>query len=118
MAKMVAVVFADVQSHADMGRLANALELVKEAKQNADEVELIFDGAGVQWIPQVTDPEHRLHKIYESIQDKVTGVCAYCAAAFQVKAAVEKTGVKLLSEFEGHPSLRARIAAGSQVVTF
>lgn len=118
MAKIVAVVFADVQSHGDMARLANALELVKEAKQNGDEVELIFDGAATQWIPQLTNPENRLHKVYKSVEDAVGGVCAFCAGAFQVKAAIEKTGVKLISEFEGHPSLRSRIASGAQVVTF
>jgi hypothetical protein len=33
-----------------LGRAFNALALVKEAKAANDDVELVFDGAGVQWV--------------------------------------------------------------------
>ncbi len=118
MAKIVAVVLADIESHGDMARMSNALELVKEAKQHGDEVTLVFDGAGTRWVPQLVDPTNRLHRVYETIADKVEGACAFCAAAFQVKPAIERTGVRLLGEFEGHPSLRKHIAEGAHIVTF
>lgn len=51
MAKMSVLVVADTETHADVGRIANALELVKEAKEAAADVELVFDGAGVKWVP-------------------------------------------------------------------
>lgn len=38
--------------------------------------------------------------------------------AFDVKEDVRNADVRLLSEFEGHPSLRQRIADGYHVVTF
>ena len=58
MAKAAIVILAGNESHSDYGRLANALEAAKEfAENDDDELELIFDGAGTQWIPELEDEE-------------------------------------------------------------
>jgi len=118
MAKISVIVLADSETHGDMGRVANALALVKEAKEAGDEVELVFDGAGVTWVPTLTDSEHDLHPMFAAVEDRVAGACEFCANAFHVKDEVKKSSVPFLSEFEGHPSLRSRVADGYQVVTF
>lgn len=118
MAKISVVVLADTESKADLGRLANALELVKESAEAGDDTELLFDGAGVRWVPELADPEHRLHKVFQAVRDRVAGACQYCAGAFQVKGEIRKADVPLLGEYEGHPSLRRRVADGFEVVTF
>lgn len=118
MAKISVVLLADVATHGDMGRTANAIALVKEAKAAGDDVELVFDGAGVQWVRELAKKEHKLHGEFEKIRGEVAGACEYCAGAFGVREAVKAAGVRYLSEFEGHPSLRTRIAEGYQVVTF
>lgn len=118
MAKLSVVVLAGTENHSDLARVLNALELVKEAKESGDEVELVFDGAGVSWVPELSSPDHDLHKIYQAVSDRVAGACAFCASAFDVKDDVKEQGVPLLSEYEGHPSLRKRIADGYSVVTF
>ena len=46
------------------------------------------------------------------------GACAYCARAFGVKDGVQESGVELLGDFEGHPSLAKLVAQGYQVITF
>ena len=46
------------------------------------------------------------------------GACAYCARAFGVKDEVQESGVELLGDFEGHPSLAKLVAQGYQVITF
>jgi hypothetical protein len=51
MPKAAIIVLADTETHGDLGRVVNALEAVKELKEARDEVKLIFDGAGTQWIP-------------------------------------------------------------------
>jgi hypothetical protein len=89
MTKLTVVLLADAETHEAMGRAANAFELVKEAKQAKNDVELILDGAATRW-----------------------------AGAFGVKEAVRAAGLPLVGEFDGHPSLAQRIAAGRQVVTF
>lgn len=118
MAKISVIVLADSETHGDMGRVANALALVKEAKEAGDDVELVFDGAGVTWVPALTDPEHDMHPMYASVEDRVAGACEFCANAFGVKDEVKTSDVPFLSEFEGHPSLRSRIVDGYQVITF
>ncbi len=118
MAKISVVLMADVESHGDMGRALNALTLVKEAKEAGDDVELVFDGAGVKWVRELAKDDHKLHGHFEQIRDKIAGACEYCANAFGVSNAVQSAGVPYLSEFEEHPSLRTRVAQGYQVVTF
>ena len=118
MGKISVVVLADSETHADMGRMANALALVKEAKEAGDEVELVFDGAGVTWVPVLSDSESDLHPMYQAVQDRVAGACEFCANAFHVADEVKASSVPFLSEFEGHPSLRTRIEEGYQIVTF
>lgn len=118
MAKISVVVLAGTESHADMGRVTNALSLVKEAKEAGDEVELVFDGAGVTWGPELAAPEHDLHGLYSAVEDRVSGACEFCAGAFGVREEVRDVGIAFLSEFEGHPSLRKRVGEGYEVVTF
>ena len=118
MSKIAVVVLADIESHADHGRFTNAVELAKEAKEQGDEVKIIFDGAGTRWVAVGTQGNGPMQKMFASVIDVVAGACAFCAAAFEVKEEIEKTDIPLLSEYEGHPSLRRLLAEGYQVVTF
>lgn len=118
MAKISVVVLADTETHGDLGRVLNALLLVKEAAAAGDDTELVFDGAGVKWVPELNDPEHKLHKVFENVREHIAGVCEYCANAFDVKQDVRDADVHFISEFQGHPSLRMRVEEGYEVVTF
>lgn len=118
MAKIAVVLLAPMEPHHNLGRVTNALGTVKEAKEAGDDVQLIFDGAGVEAAVALADPEHKMHRRYRVIEDKVAGVCRYCARAFDVYEEAEELGIPFLAEFEQHPSLRGRIAEGYQIVTF
>lgn len=118
MAKISVVVLADTEAHGELARVLNALELVKEAAEAGDDTELVFDGAGVKWVRELSDPEHKLNKVFEQVKPHVAGACEFCVNAFDVKQEVRDADVRFLSEFEGHPSLRSRIADGYDVVTF
>ena len=118
MTKAAIVVLADTETAGELGRVVNALTTAKELKQEDDEVAIVFDGAGTKWVPELADPEHRYHDLYESVRDRISGACAYCAKAYGVREGVESSGVELLDEFDQHPSLRAYLADGFQVVTF
>ena len=112
------VVLADTESHADMGRVANAMETAKEFHEAGDTVVLIFDGAGTKWIGELAQPDHRLHRSFEAVRGTISGACRFCAAAFGATEGVRAAGIPLLSEYEGHPSLRNLIIQGYQVITF
>lgn len=118
MAKVAIVVLADTETHEGLGRVVNALEAVKEFKEAKDDVQLIFDGAGPKWIPELSKPDHKIHGLYEAVKDRITGACEFCAGAFGVKDKVLACGIKLTGEFEGHPSFKKLISQGYQVITF
>lgn len=59
MSKAAILVLADTETHADFGRVVNALVATKEFKDAGDDVRLIFDGAGTQWPGVLSDPEHQ-----------------------------------------------------------
>lgn len=117
MVKTAVIVLAGTETHADLGRLTNALQTVRESKQAGDDVELIFDGAGTQWVPELESEDHTAHALYESVKD-VASACEYCAGAFHVEGGVESSAADVVAEFDGHPSVRDLVADGYEVVTF
>lgn len=118
MTKVAVIVFADTATHADLARVVNALITVQEFKEGGDEARLLFDGAGTKWVAELANPEHRSHRLYASVTDRITGACSFCATAFRVKDAVQAAGVPLLDEYAHHPSIRSLIADGFQVLIF
>lgn len=118
MVKVAIVVLADTETHEDMARVHNALVAVKEFKDAKDDVKLIFDGAGTKWIGELSKPDHMFHELFESLKDKSTGVCSFCAGAFGVKESVLASDISLSGEYEGHPSFRELIVEGYQIITF
>jgi hypothetical protein len=118
MAKVAIIVFADTETHEALGRVINALEAAKEFKDAHDDVQLIFDGAGPKWIPELAKPDHKIHGLYEAVKDRIAGACEFCAGAFGVKDKVAACGVKLAGDYDGHPSFKKLIAQGYQVITF
>ena len=112
------IVLAGTESHADHGRLANALEAAKEfAETDGDNVKLIFDGAGVQWVPELEAPDSDYHELFESVRVHAA-VCDYCASAFDVADAVDASGLTTLAEYDGHPSIRDLVADDYEIITF
>ena len=85
MSKVAIVILADTETHESLGRVVNALEAVKEFKDGHDDVQLIFDGAGPKWIPELEKPDHKLHGLYIAVKDRISGACEFCAGAFGVK---------------------------------
>ncbi|MPZ27460.1 MAG: hypothetical protein GEV12_13905 [Micromonosporaceae bacterium] len=118
MEKAAILVLADTETHADLGRVANALVAAKEFKQAGDEVRLIFDGAGTKWPGVLAEPQHTAHRLYQEVEDRVAGACGYCARAFEAEHSVKGAHVHLMDEYEGHPSIRGLVADGYQVITF
>lgn len=105
-------------SHENLGRVVNALETVEQFQDAGDEVKLVFDGAGVEWVPKLTDEDHDLHPTFERVQDHVHGACQFCANAFGVRKEIEAGPVETLDEHNRHPSLHKLVAEGFHVITF
>jgi len=112
------LILAGTESHTDTGRLVNGLETAKEfAETEGDDVELIFDGAGTQWIPKLEDEDSDYHDLYQTVRDD-TSVCDFCAGAFGVEDAVADAGVVTLDDHDGHPSIRSLVDDDYEIITF
>lgn len=118
MSKIAIIIFADTNTIEAMGRVSNAFMLAGEAAENGDDLKIIFEGAGTKWIGELEKEDHKFHKLYSGLKDRITGVCSFCAQAFGVKSQVEKSGLSLLSEYKQHPSLRSLVTEGYEVITF
>jgi hypothetical protein len=118
MEKVAIVVLAGTESHESLGRVVNALELAKELQEHNDEVKIVFDGAGTEWIPELEDEEHDAHPLYSAVKGNIHGACRFCAKAFGVFTEIKETDIDLLDEYDQHPSLRNLIVDNYQVVTF
>ncbi|MEX0745471.1 MAG: DsrE family protein [Phycisphaeraceae bacterium] len=118
MPKAAIIVLADTEGHEALGRVANALYAVQEFKEAGDEVKLIFDGAGVKWIGELSRSDHMYHELYQQLRDCIGGVCEYCAKAFKATEAVETEKLAYANEHAGHPSFRQMLQQGYQILTF
>jgi hypothetical protein len=118
MAKAAIVILAGTEGHENSGRLVNGLEAAKEfAQHDGDEVELIFDGAGTQWIPELEDEDHDYHELYQAVREDASA-CDFCAGAFGVGDAVADAGVVRLDDHDGHPSIRSLVDDDYEILTF
>ena len=117
MTNAAVIILAGTETHSDVGRLVNGLEAAREfAEAEGDELELIFDGAGTQWVPKLEDPDSDYHELYRTVQGSA-GVCEFCADAFGVDDAVADSGAVRLDDHDGHPSVRSLVTDGYEVIT-
>lgn len=118
MAKAAIVILAGTDGHGNLGRMFNGLEAAREfAESDGDELELIFDGAGTQWVPELEDEDSDHHELYQAVRQD-TSACGHCSGAFGVEDAVSDAGVEFADESNGHPSLRALVEDGYEIITF
>ncbi|WP_302082000.1 hypothetical protein [Salinibaculum rarum] len=117
MTKAALVVYAGTDDSSDAGRVINAMVATKEFIEAGDEVKLVFDGAGTQWIPILESEEYEYHDLYTVVRDAVA-VCGYCANAHGVENAVASAGLDRLTANDGHPSIRSLVADEYEIVTF
>jgi hypothetical protein len=116
--KAAIVVLAGTETREGLGRVVNALITASEFAEHGDDVVVVFDGAGTTWIPELADPSHRYHELFESVRGSIAGACGYCAAAYGVKDGVEAAGVPFLDEYARHPSLRKLAVDAYAIITF
>lgn len=116
--KVAMVVLADNETHEGLGRVVNALVASKELVEGDDDVTLIFDGGGTVWPGLLSEEAHPAHELWESVHHVVAGACSFCADAFGATSGVEQAGVKLLDEYDRHPSFRSLLHEGYQIITF
>lgn len=118
--KYVVILQAGQDTADGMARAMHAMLYTRELYENGDKVALIFDGAGVQWIEEWTNPhsEHPLTPMYTELHDLgITEIiCDFCAGALELKDDLEGREVQFSGEFKGHPSIARWTNKGYQII--
>ncbi|WP_435365634.1 DsrE family protein [Haloarchaeobius sp. DYHT-AS-18] len=117
MVKAAVVILAGIETGSDLGRLVNGLETSKEFADAGDELELVFDGAGTRWIPELENETHDFHGLYTTVKEHASA-CNFCANAFGVADEVETACVRTVDEYDGHRSISSLVHDGYEVLTF
>ncbi len=117
MPKAAFVVLTGPDTPDGRSHVVNAMEAAREFDEHGDEFQLIFDGAGTQWVRELEDENHKYHHLYAGLRDAVS-VCDYCVGAYEVDDAVDDADIERREEFDGHPSIHSLIAEGYEIVTF
>lgn len=122
--KTAIVVLSDPRAGDEaLGRVFNALAATYDFKQNHQDVELLFQGAGTRWTGLLTKADHPAHALYKAVEDKVAGVSAGCAVVFGATRDAEENGFSLITNnpvpgTPGLPSLATYAAQGYSILTF
>lgn len=123
--KTAIIIIADPTSETEEanGRLFNALALAHECKQQGDEVEVTFIGAGTRWPAELTKLSHPFNALYNSVREVVKGASRACATVFGAREGVEACGLPLTSDnaVPGTPgllSVRRYLAEGWSTLVF
>ena len=96
--------------------LLNGLDMAERGMEG----KIILEGASVKLIEELEKSSCPFHQPYIQAKEKglILGVCKACSAKLGATEAVEKSGLPLLGDMKGHPSLGAYMEQGYQVMTF
>jgi hypothetical protein len=106
-------------SEKESGRALHALLYAQELKEAGNEVKVIFDGAGTVWVKNFEDPANKYNPLYKAVKNLgvIAGVCEYCAGAFGVSEEVKTSGLTMLGDRNGHPSIAQLASEDYQIIT-
>ena len=128
MANAAVIILAGTDGHENPGRAADGHEnpgraadgpetATAFAQIDGDELQLIFDGAGTPWIPELEAEDSNYHELYQTARDDAA-VCDYCSGALGVEDAVADAGLVTLDDHDGHPSIRSLVDDDYEIITF
>ena len=125
MPKTAVVVLSDPRSESQeaLGRLFNASFVAYELKRKNEQVDLIFQGAGVRWPSELVKADHPANALYAAVRDRVTAVCGGCADVFGATADLDDSGHELVRELKipgttGIVDLSGYLDRGYRLLTF
>ena len=122
--KIAIIILSDPKNGDEaLGRIFNALAVAHEGLQRADEVEIVFNGAGTRWPQELAKLSHPANSLYNAVRGSVKGASNACAAVFGAASGVEACGLPLLKEktLTGTPGLsniRRYVAEGWETLVF
>lgn len=102
----------------DNAAVYRALGTAEEFQEAGDDVTIVFDGSGTESLAALSAPAHPLNGLLESLRPQVRGACGYCAKAHKVADTINDAGFSMLTDNDGHASIRNLVVEGRTVLTF
>lgn len=96
--------------------LLNGLDM----KTKGYDVKIIIEGAATRLIPELNLPGSPLYGLFLKAREKgiIEGACRACSVKMGTSKDAEKTGLNLMDDMSGHPSIAHYMDAGYNVITF
>jgi hypothetical protein len=81
---------------------------------------IVFEGASVKLIPELEGGKSPFSPLYFKAREAglIDGACKACSAKMGVLEAVEASGLNLLDDMSGHPSMSSYMVRGYSIITF
>jgi len=98
--KTAIIILSDPKTGGDeaLGRVFNGLAAAFDIKQAGEEVSILFQGAGVRWVAELTRADHPAYELYQAVSDTVAGASCGCADVFGAADDVAKQGLDLIKD--------------------
>ncbi len=92
----------------------------REFFEKGYEVRIVLEGSATKLPGQLAGPEAPFAELYKFVKEKglIGCVCKACSIKMGANEEVEKEGLALNGELNGHPSMEKLIKEGFQVLTF
>lgn len=96
--------------------LLNGLDMVEKGKKAT----IVIEGAAVKLVSELEKESCPFHALWEKAKSQglIDGVCKACSAKMKVLESVEASGLPLLDDMSGHPSMAAYAEKGYTIITF
>ncbi len=96
--------------------LLNALDMDQKGKSPL----IVIEGAAVALVPELEKENCPFHGLYNKAKAAglIDGVCKACSAKLGVLKDVKASGLALLDDMTGHPSMAAYADKGYTIITF
>lgn len=96
--------------------LLNALDLDAKGKT----ARIVIEGSSVKLVPQLEMESNAFHPLYLEAREKnlIAGVCKACSSKMGVLSDIKDSGLPLLDDMNGHPSMEYFIQQGYNIITF
>ena len=101
---------------ADSMCFVHVLLYAKELYDKGYDAKIILEGQGTTLIKAQEEKENPLYLKVKEL-GLIDGVCRACSNAMGVLAYNEKSGISLLDELQGHPSMERYISEGYDIIT-
>ncbi|MCH9680581.1 MAG: DsrE family protein [Deltaproteobacteria bacterium] len=120
--KVIVGVLNPGESPADNGRMVHALQLAKRLVDSGAEVEVVFEGKAVTWLPRLTqrtEDSHPFDKhygpVFDSIRHRVRA-CNMCCKRFDATEAVAAADIPIVGQGQDHIDIARYVLEGYQVI--